>query len=663
MTKEKGSLIWVDILCFSSIPTIIKHQKGYDALYYANVSVFFLPFVGIFRWIFQVELRQISNFAETEHMVNGSNVYEEVQRRVTSCLEGHQFDFPKGINVDLDRDIFREYMKDVSYPLVFRPVELSVLIDAIGSPDRDLLLLKSHAMRGMIEKTFSVKVFFYHCADFFGNGILRREGYIYDGLNTSYFSPKNNISLKVIFSWFLSLIFSFYPQKKYNKTKTDGINIGADLFQPQFRKNGCNDLFWIEGLSFKKQEKCISFAYEAYDKNSLKELDNAGVRLVITAERFFSNPIYYFKNQKSYTVGKPSFDYFSNTMLDVVLIFYLLFVPGYKSWTQFHSAIYILRSKYWSNIYRKFNIQLLWSMADAEKDKVTKAQALRWNGGIYLGSHWSNFPVYQSNTEKCYDIFFVWSRHFIDNIFSRYHYKAALEVGYPSDHSFSKNREFSDKLRSSFGEKFIISFHDNVVLNDLPHSKSMWLDVYQALENVLNKYRNTVVLIKPKRGRDVERILSNIESAQVLISSKRLVVIGDKYTTLPSEVGMASDLVVGLGVSSAAAECCFSGVVSFYADFAKFNNAFTQKSVGQIVFHDKYSLEKAIEKQINGAGISILECQHLHRELDKFQDGQAYLRVGGIIEQLREAYNSNDNLDDVISDIKNTRRSINLSKY
>jgi len=200
-------------------------------------------------------------------------------------------------------------------------------------------------------------------------------------------------------------------------------------------------------------------------------------------------------------------------------------------------------------------------------------------------------------------------------------------------------------------------------LNDLPHSKSMWLDVYQALENVLNKYRNTVVLIKPKRGRDVERILSNIESAQVLISSKRLVVIGDKYTTLPSEVGMASDLVVGLGVSSAAAECCFSGVVSFYADFAKFNNAFTQKSVGQIVFHDKYSLEKAIEKQINGAGISILECQHLHRELDKFQDGQAYLRVGGIIEQLREAYNSNDNLDDVISDIKNTRRSINLSKY
>ena len=101
---------------------------------------------------------------------------------------------------------------------------------------------------------------------------------------------------------------------------------------------------------------------------------------------------------------------------------------------------------------------------------------------------------------------------------------------------------------------------------------------------------------------------------------------------------MMSDLVVGLGISTAAAECCFSGTVSFHVDFTKFHhNTFANKCDGKFLYRNINDLRLAIENQINGIGFSVEECQEYHKILDPFQDGMSYRRTGKKIKELLES--------------------------
>ena len=107
---------------------------------------------------------------------------------------------------------------------------------------------------------------------------------------------------------------------------------------------------------------------------------------------------------------------------------------------------------------------------------------------------------------------------------------------------------------------------------------------------------------------------------------------------------MASDLVIGLGISSAAAEGCFAGSVSFHANLSKINNDFDKNGLNKVVFRDLNSLKKAIINQINGKGISVEECQDYHKLLDPFQDGLAYIRTGSILSQFQTELNKGDDI-------------------
>ena len=81
----------------------------------------------------------------------------------------------------------------------------------------------------------------------------------------------------------------------------------------------------------------------------------------------------------------------------------------------------------------------------------------------------------------------------------------------------------------------------------------------------------------------------------------------------------------------------FSGTVGFHADLTGFvNDDFANNALGEAVFRDVFDLELAIERQISGKGISIEECRELHKSLDPFQDGKAYLRVGGVLNKVQQ---------------------------
>ena len=55
---------------------------------------------------------------------------------------------------------------------------------------------------------------------------------------------------------------------------------------------------------------------------------------------------------------------------------------------------------------------------------------------LFINLTGSNFPTFKKLNQKCCDILFTWSPHFIKNNFSNYPFKKIYSVGFPSDHYF-----------------------------------------------------------------------------------------------------------------------------------------------------------------------------------------------------------------------------------
>ena len=112
----------------------------------------------------------------------------------------------------------------------------------------------------------------------------------------------------------------------------------------------------------------------------------------------------------------------------------------------------------------------------------------------------------------------------------------------------------------------------------------------------------------------------------------------DRSKYVPAIIGMASDLVIGLGISTAAAESCFAGAVSFHVDLTGFYlNDFANKGADKVVFRSMSKLEDAVKLQIDGGWLTIRECKKYHQSLDPFQDGKCWYRTGSVVEELRSA--------------------------
>ncbi|MBU0672229.1 MAG: hypothetical protein KJ732_04275, partial [Candidatus Margulisbacteria bacterium] len=311
-----------------------------------------------------------------------------------------------------------------------------------------------------------------------------------------------------------------------------------------------------------------------------------------------------------------------------------------RGWFCFQAVRYYIRSKFWQAIYKKLGITMLWTMFDVDPEKLIKTQALELVNGLYLGSHWSNFPKYRIDNQKCYDVLFTWGKHFISSNFSNYPYMAAFITGYPSDHYFLTRMTLADEMKRSLKDKFVISFQDNMIASDILYSKGMQVAVHRMLIDMLLNDNRLILLLKPKRKYIFEQILAELPELQSLIDADRVkVFLGEtvRSKAVPAEIGKASDLVIGLGISTTAAECCFAGTVSFHADLTGFkDNAFGNAGLNKVVFRDINSLRSAIQSQINGQGITIEECRKYHKMLDPFQDGQAYKRTGAIIGALQK---------------------------
>ena len=229
-----------------------------------------------------------------------------------------------------------------------------------------------------------------------------------------------------------------------------------------------------------------------------------------------------------------------------------------------------------------------------------------------------------------------------------------FQIGYPSDHYFEKRRPKAISLRNKYAGKFILSYQDNVMANDLPYSKNMQIQVHEMLLSILKEYDDVVVFLKPKREYVFNAVIKEVPELREFIDKGRIVTFFGKTSrtkAVPAEIGMASDLVVGLGISTTAAECQFAGTLGFHADLTGFRgNEFGNRGLGKIVFRDITTLKDAIIDVIeNGTSKKYLEYKELYSTLDPFQDGNAYRRMGFVMKNLQDLLNRGLSREDTVS--------------
>ena len=168
-----------------------------------------------------------------------------------------------------------------------------------------------------------------------------------------------------------------------------------------------------------------------------------------------------------------------------------------------------------------------------------------------------------------------------------FEYKAAFQVGYPSDYYFKEAKKEADKLKDKYSDSFVISYFDNVLANDLQFSENLQSDIYTLLIELLTSHKTIIVFFKPKKKNKFNDYLSKFPVLIEFINIGRIrVFYGDseRSKARPAEIALASDLVIGSGISSAAAEGCFAGSVSFHANLGKINNDFDRNGLNKVVF-------------------------------------------------------------------------------
>jgi hypothetical protein len=644
--------LWIDVLSFGSASKVITGiSTDVDKIYYLNINKLFKPFVNFMSKVLNRPVIQLSNFSESDCKIDGVSIIQIIQDNISKSLDMLIDDeVPENrIKLFINRTGFsitkyREHIKESAYYLLYRSVEMKVISKKIGSEDDEFMVMSSPLKNTIKNILGSKNVNFY---SFFTPSFFlvdRRKSYFYDNKIHSNHGSRFFISFKIIVKWlfsYLSVIaFSFRVAKgDSGNSNTGNSNIGVELIQSRVKLKDVNDIYWLKESNI-DHRKIRAISFEDYDEKSLTTLGKINIKPI----KIVNNPYDLFKyNNKAYDLVLTDKKYFLETWVEVLKLFPCVFSNNLDSWLKLQSIVYYLRSKFWLSIYQKLGIKMLWSMYDVDPEKMVKAQALELIEGLYLGSHWSNYPSYNAAiAHKRYDVLFAWGGHFITNNFYKYPYMAIYKVGYPSDHYFVDYKESAADLRNNFADKFVISLHDNIYANDISYSIDMLISIYNMLIDILKNYDNVVLLLKPKRRHYFDNILIKLPTLQEYILSNRVEVFcGETARTkaVPAEIGMASDLVVGLGISTTSAECCFAGTVSFHADLTGYvNNNFSNNTLGKVVFRDVADLELAIENQILGKGITIEECRELHKCLDPYQDGKAYLRVGSVLKQLQQNF-------------------------
>jgi len=315
---------------------------------------------------------------------------------------------------------------------------------------------------------------------------------------------------------------------------------------------------------------------------------------------------------------------------------------------------------YWSDFYDAFNIKANFIIGGGAPGYVARSIAFDLHGSKdgYLVTkqrselHWpslsilGNYPV---------DVFFTWSprseQYLLPNANQII---ASISTGYPNDFVFKhkqlETKTLKDLLRSQ-GANYIVALFDNSHGPDIAHSSTNMEQFYLAFLNWLLEDPGFGIVIKSKKPSVLQRLPRVQPILEKAVATGRCIRLGDEFGRLPVDASLASDMVVGIGISSAVIESAIAGCRGIHCDLTNFHShEFYQWGYERIIFDDLDRLITAIksDKSDRATCPELGDWTPFLDRLDPFRDGRAGERMGDYLRWCLEGFDEGLNRDEVI---------------
>ena len=167
--RDNKKAFWIDLLCWSSAfkAVVLSRHTHPDKIYYVNVSRFFTPFVSFLGTTIKVPIVQVKDIVASEEKLDGTSLYETIQRRLEGLLNAWIDDkFMAKSNADfcaangLNAEKFTAHLKEAAYPQLYRPVEMSVLAEHISGKEESVFIIRRAPFADLLRKCFDDIVFY-----------------------------------------------------------------------------------------------------------------------------------------------------------------------------------------------------------------------------------------------------------------------------------------------------------------------------------------------------------------------------------------------------------------------------------------------------------------------------------------------------------------------
>jgi len=340
----------------------------------------------------------------------------------------------------------------------------------------------------------------------------------------------------------------------------------------------------------------------------------------------------------------------------LMMFFHCLFSCKKELWAYWKTLTLLLSTaNFFEAFFRMYQVKGHFALHEGGRDMAAANLAIEAVGGVDFCTHWSSYDVMSMTMGKGHDVCFNWGPFFTKHFFSQPYYsiKNYIYSGYIFD-SFFENCEVRSKIHRQRlfkeGVDFIICFFDQNTWADRPLWNAGAENLYRRLFELVLQDPRLGLILKPKKvGPKVKlpSIASLCEKAEA--TQRCLILEGDVF---PNEASQASDLTIGLGVSSTSAvESALAGVRTITYDLENnHEHPFYKGGYRNMVFDNLDEMFHAMA-QFRRDPKSLPEFGNYSLvlpEIDPFLDRKASRRVGQymfhVINSLKQGKNKEDSI-------------------
>ncbi len=412
------------------------------------------------------------------------------------------------------------------------------------------------------------------------------------------------------------------------------------------------DYFWFKGSGIDAEKLLLYFKYSVRppDKNTLS---------FVTKERIPWIDLLPLKvGNKSIFGGTAELNVFPSGLYLKKLVkvlatslrmFFYCLVKGRRSYLYFWADLVSLMDAValFETFFLKNNIKVHFALYETGIDMVASNIAAEFAGAVDLSMHWSNYDLITCSHGKYSDIYFSWGPYFKDNFFNNSFncVRNFIYTGYPYDSNFRPSAikaAIHRKKLSDSGAKFIISFFDQNVVCDRPLWNKEVMKIYKNLLGLVLENDTVGLIIKPKKippENKLPQLHNLLEEAK---STNRCLVLDPE--SFPNEAAQASDIAIGLGISSTPAiEAALAGKPAITYDIENLSeHPFYKNGNRKIIFCDLKDIMDILKKSIAQGSVNhgIGDYSFILSKIDPFRDGMASKRIGFCIKLLLEGFDN-----------------------